>query len=315
VTGQVSVVIPTLRGRNLLPACLDALRAQTVRAAEIIVVDDGSTDGSAAYLQTQTAVRYLRNEANLGFAASVNRGIAAASTPFVAVLNDDTIVAPRWIEALRAEMTPSDVGACASLMVYAGQPELVQSAGISIDQAAIAWDRLAGAPVSQAREACDVFGASGGAALYRRAMLDKIGCYDERFFAYLEDADLAWRARNFGWRCRYAPDALVRHFVSATSGAGSPFKQRLIGRNKLWLALKNARVRELPLIAIYDVLAVVYAAITRRNLYHVRGRVQALREVAAMLAARQATAPRGQRPARLDPLRTPWRVARQMPRG
>lgn len=194
---------------------------------------------------------------------------------------------------------------CASLMLFADRPEVVQSAGIAVDRAAIAWDRLGGHAAHEALEPCEVFGPSGGAALYRRAMLDEIGLYDERFFAYLEDVDLAWRAQRAGWRCRYVPAARVLHATSATSVQGSPFKNRLLGRNKVWLAMKNARMRDLPVVAAYDLAAVLYAGLRRGEWAHLRGRLDGLAHWVERDAAGAGEPP-------FDPLVAPWRVPARM---
>ncbi|MCZ7570994.1 MAG: glycosyltransferase family 2 protein [Ardenticatenaceae bacterium] len=305
---SISVVIPTRKGRAWLPDCIAGLRAQTLPPAEILVVDNGSRDGSAAWLAAQPDLRLITNRENVGFAAAANQGLCAATAPFVALLNDDTRPDPRWLAALLAPMLANErVGACASLLVFANQPAMVQSAGITIDRAAIAWDRLGGRPVGEAQQAGEIFGASGGAALYRRAMLDEIGLFDERFFAYLEDVDLAWRAQTAGWRCAYVPDALVYHLTSATSGEGSPFKKQLLGRNKVWLVAKNAPLRDLPLILAYDMAAVLYAGLARGEWHHLLGRLQGLRALPAVLAARRPA-----RPAPLEPLVAPWRVPQRV---
>lgn len=330
-----------MRGRAWLPECIAALRAQTFRDFEIIVVDNASADGSREWLAGQPDVRVICNEANVGFAAACNQGIRASDAPFVALLNDDTRAEPQWLEALvnammQGERTEtqeprrktkddrrltnlqssivnrqSKIGSCASLMLFADRPDVVQSAGIAMDRAAIAWDRLGGHPVSEALTECEVFGASGGAALYRRAMLDEIGLFDERFFAYLEDVDLAWRAQRAGWRCIYVPWARVLHHTSATSVAGSPFKHRLLGRNKVWLAVKNARLRDWPLIAFYDIAAVLYAGLTRGEWSHLAGRWAGIRHVRRFIH-RSAD---GRGSPSFDPLVPPWRVPERMVAG
>jgi len=308
----VSVVIPTLHPQRWLPACLHALVAQTHADFEIVVVDNsgGQARPIADSLSTHP-VHVIINAVNQGVTATFNQGIQATRTPFVALLNDDTTVSPHWLQALLNAMSPPDIGSCASLMVFDEQPDTVQSAGISIDRAAIAWDRLGGHPVAEAQQPCDVFGASGGAALYRREMLDQIGLFDARFFAYLEDVDLAWRAQRAHWRCVYVPSALVRHKTSATSGANSPFKNRLLGRNKLWLAAKNARYRDLPIVMGYDLLAVLWAGVSRKDWSHLKGRWDALAGLGPMLRDRQHTAT-NTHGLHFDPLVLPWRVPARM---
>ncbi len=293
INSQLSVVIPTQRGRQWLPACFAALAAQTYRDFEVIVIDNASDDGTREWLAEQAPSflwRVIRNEQNMGFAAAVNQGIRASSAPFVALLNDDTEPEPQWLASMLGFFnSQSKIGSVASLMLYASQPDVVQSAGIAIDRAAIAWDRLAGRAATDAecKQPCEIFGASGGAALYVREMFDEIGLFDERFFAYLEDVDLAWRAQLAGWRFVYAPTARVIHHTSATSGEGSPFKRYLLGRNKVWMVLKNARWRDLPLILFYDILAVGFRVFAQRDIHALRGRVAGWLGALPALRARQ----------------------------
>ncbi len=332
----VSVVIPTLRGRQWLPACIESLRRQTVRNFEIIIVDNASTDGTREWLAVQPDIRVIRNEVNKGFAPACNQGMRASSAPFIALLNDDTRADPQWLQAMLEAAENADahdpqspiqnpkfpvipvlqagtangigekIGSVASLMLYATKPDVVQSAGICMDRAAIAWDRLAGHLVSEAQTPCEIYGASGGACLYRREMLDEIGLFDERLFAYLEDVDLAWRAQRAGWRCWFQPRARVLHEVSATSVAGSAFKNRLLGRNKVWLAAKNAPLRDWPVILFYDAAAVLYAGVARGEWSHLRGRLDAAKELRAVLQARSRGS--SHKVNQLAPLVAPWRV-------
>lgn len=308
---RVSVVIPTLDGQRWLPDCLAALAAQTVTDFEVILVDNKRGEATRGFGNDYAGLNITRiiNERNRGFAAAANQGLRIGQSPFAALLNDDTKPAPQWLDALLRAAEPPDVGACASLMVFDGAPDIVQSAGIALDRAAIAWDRLRGEPVSAAQEPAEVFGASGGAALYRRAMLDEIGLLDERFVSYLEDVDLAWRAQRSHWRCLYAPGAVVRHVTSATAGEGSRFKTRLLGRNKVWLAAKNSRWRDLPIVLAYDLAAVLYALIVRRDPGPLLGRLDA---IAGLPAALRARAGAGTRARGLSPLVAPWRVPQRM---
>ena len=309
----ISVVIPTLHPQRWLPACLQSLSVQSISPLdfEIVVVDNSG--GQAAPIADSARsgnIRVLANAVNQGVTATFNQGIQATRTPFVALLNDDTTVSPRWLQSLIEAMQPHDVGSCASLMVFDEQPHKVQSAGIAIDRAVIAWDRLGGHPVSEAQQSCEVFGASGGAALYRREMLDQIGLFDARYYAYLEDVDLAWRAQRAHWRCMFVPAALVRHKTSATSGANSPFKNRLLGRNKIWLAAKNACYRDFPVVILYDLLAVLWAGASRKDWSHLQGRWDALAGLGQRLRERQGQTATST--AHFDPLIAPWRVPARM---
>lgn len=348
---NVSIVILNWNGLRYLKDCLTSLQAQTYTDFEVILVDNGSTDGSAEWVAKHfPQVRLIRNEVNLGFAAANNQAICASTAPYVATLNNDTRVEPDWLAALvaAAERNPN-IGMCASKMLFADRPDVINSAGICLDAVGIAWDRCGGEldegretksgddshratsavpGVSSAAgdgglrggchhqiEGVDVFGPCAGAALYRRAMLDRIGLFDEDFFAYLEDVDLAWRARLAGWRCLYVPAARVYHMHSATSIEGSPFKSRLLGRNKVWLIVKNYPMPRLllylPLIVLYDLAAVLFALVVRRDVHAWRGRWEGLKGLPGVWRKRRAVQAlrRGQFWHRyLSPLALPWRV-------
>jgi GT2 family glycosyltransferase len=301
----ISIVIVNWNGLHLLQPCIAALHRQTERRFEVIVVDNGSTDGSLAWLAEQSEIRLIRNSTNQGFAPATNQGIRASHAPFVALLNNDTEPDPQWLEFLLQAMDTPQVGSANGVLLFAAHPDRVQSAGIAMDRAAIAWDRFGGLPRTHAlvQQPAEIFGASGGAALYRRAMLDDIGLLNERYFAYLEDVELAWRAQKAGWVCQYVPQATVLHHTSATAGEGSPFKQRLLGRNKVWLVAQHAPLKDIPLILLYDMLAVGWALVRRRNPHHLIGRLHALRELPAILRERH-----GGTAAHIEAAPLPWRI-------
>ncbi len=312
----MTVIIPNWNGRHLLPACLTALEQQKLTDLEIVVVDNGSTDGSVDWMRaTHPKVRLLTNQENLGFAAAVNQGIRATAGNYVALLNSDTQADPDWLASLvAAAETDPTIGMCASKMLFADRPEVINSTGICLDLAGIAWDCRGGETDDRLdRAPCEVFGPCGGAALYRREMLEEIGLFDEDFFAYLEDVDLAWRARRAGWRALYVPSARVLHRHSATGVEGSPFKSFQLGRNKVWLLVKNYPIRQAWahgfLCLLYDFAAVVYALLGRRDPHALYGRVAALSGLRRMWKKRRATRAMD----RFDrawfaPLKAPWRV-------
>jgi heptosyltransferase-2/heptosyltransferase-3 len=206
-------------------------------------------------------------------------------------------------------------------MVFADDPETVNSCGIALDPAGIAWDLYGGYPSVAVDRARRVFGPCAGAALYRRAMLDQVGLFDSDFFAYLEDVDLAWRARLRGWDCALCPQAVVKHVHSATLGHASPLKRFLLARNKMWLLAKclsvsDGELRHLPLIALYDVGAAALGAVRGGDWSSVRGRLSGLRTLRGVLAKRAAiqvgSVPRtGRVQAQYRPLAPPWEVPRR----
>jgi GT2 family glycosyltransferase len=240
---RVSVVVVTWNGRHLLPACLASLEAQTYPDLELVVVDNGSTDGSAEWLETTwgARIRLLRSSTNLGFAGGNNLGIRAGTGAYVALLNNDATADPGWVEALvaAAEADPG-VGMCASRIYLQDGGGVLDSAGgllLSRDGIGRGRGRLEPDRPEFARGA-DVLLPSACAALYRRAMLDEVGVFDADFFLYCEDSDLGLRGRLAGWRCRYVPEAVVVHRYSGTAAAYSPLKAFHVERNRIWVVLK-----------------------------------------------------------------------------
>lgn len=237
----VSVVIPNYNGKHLLDDCLGSLLSQTHPKVEIVVVDNASSDGSVEYVRdTYPTVRTLRNRENLGFGAAVNQGIRATSGELVFVLNNDTEVDAHCIESLvEVAQTDPTVGMCATKILDFRRRNVIDVAGIVIypDCSSRGRGRLE-VDVGQYSKVEEVFGPSGAAGLYRRSMLDDVGLFDADYFMYCEDTDLAFRARLAGWRCLYAPDAVVYHLYSATAGKYSPLKAFLVERNRIWMSAK-----------------------------------------------------------------------------
>jgi GT2 family glycosyltransferase len=294
MAGMVSVVIVNWNGKHHLQRCLSAVLAQTYSDFEVILVDNGSTDGSVQFIrQNFPQVRLIRNAENLGFAKGNNIALEVAQGDYIATLNNDTEADAHWLSELVAilEAHPR-VGMCASKMLFYDQPRIINSTGINLDRAGIAWDRRGGEEDRKGQEEVEeVFGPCAGAALYKRQMLEETGLFDEDFFAYLEDVDLAWRARLMGWRCLYVPTARVCHVHSATGLEGSPYKSYLLGRNKICTILKNYPAPEillfLPVILFYDLASVLYALVTRRDANALRGRVAGWRDLPRLLAKRK----------------------------
>lgn len=293
-----TIIVPNFNGVRHFPALFSALASQSCPNFELLVIDDASSDSSLQWLQGASSdfnlqLRIIRNRQNVGFAAACNQGIAEARSQWLVLLNNDTQPEPNWLEALLdAAVGSAQVGMVASKMLFAHNPELINSAGIALDWMGIAWD-WRGGEVDKPSEigTTKIFGPCGGAALYSRRMLDEIGGFDEDFFMYLEDVDLAWRAQLAGWQALFQPQARVLHAHSATLGDASPRKSFLLGRNKIWLLVKNYPnpwfLRYLPLILTYDLFATLYGAILRRNFALARGRLAGLRSAGKMLAKRK----------------------------
>jgi GT2 family glycosyltransferase len=323
MTARVVIIILNWNGRHFLEGCLQALGAQSFRDLQIVLVDNGSTDGSVAFLNERfPQVQLIVNQENRGFAAANNQAVRATDSEFVATLNNDTEVEPAWLEELvKAAETDARVGACASKMLFARQPGMINSAGIAVDRAGIAWDWRGGEQDDPAeRKAVEVFGACAGAALYRREMLDEIGLFDESFFAYLEDVDLAWRAQWAGWKALFVPTARVLHFHSGTAIEGSSFKNRFLGRNKVWMLVKNYPwphvLWYLPVVLLYDLGSIPYTLVWRGDWGPVRGRFEGLVGLGGALGERRRVSALHRLPARevlagMAPLSGPLAVWRR----
>lgn len=268
--------------------CLLALREALARVDgdhEVVVVDNGSGDDSCALLRDVVPdATLVPLPENVGFPKGAAEGIRHSSGDWIVLVNNDVIVEPDAIAAMLAagESAP-EVGSVAAQMRFASEPDVLNSAGIGVDRLGIAYDRLLGQPVSASEaEPVEVFGACGGAALHRRAMLDQVGGMDETYFFALDDADLAWRAQMAGWRCLYVPGAVVHHHHGATTAHGSDVKYFHVGLNRVRTLAKNAdsrMLRRYGLAALgYDLAYVAYAAATDRTLAPLRGRLRGLRE-------------------------------------
>jgi GT2 family glycosyltransferase len=238
---RVSVVIPNLNGVRWLPGCLDALAAQTFRDREVLLVDNGSTDGSVALLRERYPhVRLVTLERNTGFAPAVNLGIQATRGEYVALLNTDTVPRPDWLAALvRAlDQSPPETGAVASKMLSLDDASRIDDAGDALAWTGAAEKRGHGEPAHRFTQRDEVFSVCAGAALYRRSFLDAVRAFDERFFAYLEDVDLGLRGRLLGYRYVFEPAAEVLH-----KGHGSELPRadyvRLVTRNRVMLFAKS----------------------------------------------------------------------------
>jgi GT2 family glycosyltransferase len=246
----LSVVTVNWNSRDDLRACLLSLRAQTHRELEIIVVDNGSSDGSAEMaIKEFPEVVLLRETENLGFAEACNRGIEQSQGAWVAMLNNDACAEPNWAAALVGAIAraPENCGMLQSLLLYQDQPTIINSTGIELTYSGGGRDRDGGKTVGQVVPAIDLFCATAGAAAYRRSMLDAIklptGYFDRNHFMYYEDLDLGWRARLAGWSATYVPDSIVFHRWHGSSNRhGRDWLDTISYINRLRTLLKNASI-------------------------------------------------------------------------
>jgi len=247
----LSVVVVNWNSVEDLRLCLSSLRAQTYRELQVIVVDNGSTDGSSQAVAADFPECVLLAETgNLGFAEACNRGIAASTSEWVAMLNNDAIADPEWAQALvgAAKAVPAECGMLQSLLLYQSKPDVINSAGIDLTYFGGGADRKGGQARASATAEEEIFCPTAGAAAYRRAMLERIrlssGYFDRRHFMYYEDTDLGWRARLAGFSARYIPTSIAYHrWHGSTERRGRSWLEAIGSTNRIRTLLKNASSR------------------------------------------------------------------------
>ncbi len=253
---RTTVVIPNWNGKAYLKDCLDSLLIQKDTAAEIIVVDNGSSDGSVSFLEEHyKAVKVIQFHENTGFCKAVNAGIRAAETEYVILLNNDTRADEYFIKRLEDRIGQSEkLFSVSAKLVSMQNPEIVDDAGDYYCALGWAFAEGKGKQDSPAySRPKKIFAACGGAAIYRRKIFEEIGLFDENHFAYLEDIDIGYRARIYGYFNMYEPEAVVYHAGSATSGSKyNEFKVNFSSRNSVYIVRKNMpllqRIINLPLL-------------------------------------------------------------------
>ncbi len=252
----VSVVVVNHNRAELLRECLTSLLRQSYRPLEILVVDNGSEDHSDAVVASfpEERVGLKSMGRNLGFAAGSNIGIRESKGEMVALLNNDAVAGPCWIEELvEAMRSSSQVGMCASKVLFLGSNVIDKVGHLMYPDGQNRGRGTGEEDRGQYDRQEEVFFPDGCAALYRRQLLNEVGGFDASFFAYGDDADLGIRARWLGWKCLYVPEAVVHHHHSATSGPYSREKIYWVERNRFWLAVKNF---PLPLLLLSPILTV-----------------------------------------------------------
>ncbi len=274
----VSVIIINWNHRPFLDSCLIALKLQGYQELEIVVVDNGSSDGSVGWLErNHPDVRLVAFPDNRGFAAAFNHAIRITTSQLLLSLNPDVTVHPGFIDALvQALLRDDQIGIVAPKLRMSDQPDRIDSTGLFINRARRPYDRGQGEiDQGQYDQHTDIFGACGAAALYRRKMLTDLAIddqyFDDDFFAYYEDADLSWRAQIHGWRCVFAPEAIGDH----RRGGGDTLTKakvkvsqgpRLALRNRYLMTIKNddpiTFLLDMPVILAAEIPRLIYAAFT-----------------------------------------------------
>ncbi|MBO4337677.1 MAG: glycosyltransferase family 2 protein [Lachnospiraceae bacterium] len=286
---EVTVIIPNYNGKAYIEDCLIFLFRNRSVPFETIVVDDASTDGSDKKVADRFGrkVRLIRHSENCGFAKAVNTGIRAADTRYVILLNNDTVPEPDFVEKLLAAIKGKrGVFSVSAGMLSMRKPELID--GMGDNYCALGWAYAVGKGKDKERylRKKPVFSACGGAAIYDRKVLEKLGLFDELHFAYLEDVDIGYRARIYGYRNLSCPEAVVYHVGSASSGSRyNEFKVDLSSRNSIYLIAKNMPplqvIINLPLLLAGYLIKIIFFCNKRLGGVYIRGLIKGFRLAAS----------------------------------
>ena len=239
MTPKASIIIPNWNGKHHLDVCLNALRNQSFKDFEVILVDNGSADGSQAYIKEKfPEVKLIENGENLGFTGACIKGYEAAAGEFIVLLNNDTEATPEWLENLLTGFDKHpDVGSTIGKILLFDERDKIHTAGDFV--------RTDGSPGNRGVWQFDkgqydqeefIMSGCGAAVAYRRSALEEVGFLDDSFYFSCEDVDLGWRLNLAGWRVLYLPKAVIYHKVKASSSALASFYDK---RNQLYLIWKN----------------------------------------------------------------------------
>ena len=275
---KTTVVIPNYNGIQYIEECLRSLFMQTYQDFAIIVVDNGSTDWSKEKVLTDfPKAKLIDLKENTGFCHAVNVGIEAAKTPYVLLLNNDTKVKDGFVLALEHAMeSHQDAAAVAAKMVTMEDETILDGAGDYYCALGWAFALGKGKKADRFTRERKIFSACGGAVLYRKIVLEKIGYFDENHFAYLEDLDLSYRGRIHGYQNYYCPQAVVKHAGSGFSGSKyNEFKVNLSSKNSIYVIYKNMPLLQillnLPLLILGFLVKIVFFAIKGLGKFYIRG--------------------------------------------
>jgi GT2 family glycosyltransferase len=287
----IDIVIPNWNGLKFLDTCLLSLQKQTCSDFNVIIVDNGSTDGSVEFIQSAyPEITLITFQENKGFSAAVNAGIKAAAHEWILLLNNDVEVDPECIATLQESIHEyKGTDFFALKMIDFSDRKKIDGAGDAVLRGGVGY-RVGTLENDQGlfNESRYVFGACAGAALYRRSMFEYVGLFDEDFFAYLEDVDINMRAVRSGRRCRYLPMAKVYHIGSATSGSKiNSFTVSLSTRNNFLVILKNYSLmiflRFLPAILVYQFFWLLLVVKKKQFPAYINGCWRGLKAAAKMI--------------------------------
>jgi GT2 family glycosyltransferase len=293
----ITVLIVNWNGGDLLSACINALKAQTILPKKVFIIDNDSHDNSLESLDNWDRLEIIRANKNLGFAAANNLAIEKVGTKYFATLNPDAFPEPDWIDNLAlAIKSHPDAASFACRQMSADNENVIDGLGDVYHFSGLAWRRGYGRPiVNSDYEPCSVFSACGGAGLYQTEIIKKVGGFDEDFFCYMEDVDLGFRLRLFGHECIYVPNAVVKHIGSASTGKNSDFTVYYGHRNLLATYIKNMPsalfwIFILPHIGMHFI-ALVYYSLKGRHKIIFKAKNDGLRTLRLNLEKRKTIQP------------------------
>lgn len=290
---RVLVIVVNFNGRKYIGTCLDKIIGQTFQDYTLVVVDNGSTDDSAAYLKTQySQVNLVILPENIGFSAANNLAIRSGCEEYVALLNADAAPDSKWLQCMVEKMDAEPTaGFAASKMLYHDCPWMIDRAGDGYTVAGAGLLRGRGRPSAEFSATEFTFGACAGAAVYKRAMLDDIGLLDEDFFLLYEDVDLSFRAQLQGYKCIYVPEAVVYHQSSKSIGYDSPTAVYYGHRNIEWAYIKNMPggliARTLPWHLLYNLVAFAFFSAKGMARPYLRAKIDAVKRLRKMVQKRK----------------------------
>lgn len=257
---KVTIIILNWNGKEDTIECLESLKHITYPNYDVLLVENGSTDGSVEYFREMyPEIEMIENRENLGFAEGNNVGIRYAfkemNPKYIVTLNNDMVVTSNWLtELIKVIELDENIGSCSSKILFYNERNVINSTGILILKDGAALDRGRNErDIDQYNRIEEVFGACAGAAVYRKEALEEVGLFDEDYFAYYEDVDLAWRLRLKSWKCIYVPKAITYHKYSRSGGQFSLFKVYQGERNRIWNVIKNYPGEYVILAPFYNI--------------------------------------------------------------